>query len=116
MIENKKELLEALEKEYRVSGNAVALARISSERYLPRRQDNAACVQKARNGGLRMNPKINLERGKRLTKVYTATGFGEFSRKRINEILEIVDLSGVKVSGSQPFLIHNRGRETGEGL
>jgi len=49
-----------------------------------------------------------LERGRRLTKVYTDAGFGRFPRKRIDEILKIADRSGVKVSASQPFLLHKR--------
>ena len=49
-----------------------------------------------------------VERGKRHFKVYTLTGFGRFPRKRINEVLKIADRCGVKVSASQPFLLHKR--------
>ncbi len=49
-----------------------------------------------------------VERGRRLTRIYTDKGFGRFPRKRINEILEIADRCGAKVSASQPFLIHRR--------
>lgn len=49
-----------------------------------------------------------LERGRRITRVYTGTGFGRFSRKQIDEVLKIADCCRSKVSASQPFLIHIR--------
>lgn len=58
--------------------------------------------------GRLMEKGFRIVRGKRNYKIYTDRGFGHFSRKRINEILEIADRTGVDVSGSQPFLLHIR--------
>jgi len=55
-----------------------------------------------------MKKGYRIVRGKRITRIYTRTGFGRFHRKRIDEILRIADRCGAKVSASQPFLLHIR--------